>query len=383
MSSPELIRKRKELHRHPELSGREEKTAARIEKWLKKLEPDELLTGLGGTGILARFNASGDSQSTVLFRAELDAIAVNEESDFPYRSEFDNIMHGCGHDGHMMILLGFAQQISEKPPEHVDVLILYQPAEESGEGAAGVLADPRFQSMNIDHAFALHNLPGYEENSVVLKEGVFACASAGFEVSLRGQSSHAAYPEQGTNPADEIAAMLTSSESVFNSFREKNDFNKAVCSYVQMGNRAFGISPGSASIGFTLRSPQDDQMQEVLEKLKESLNKTVQSFEGSVAFQKREPFSATINDAQGVRIVREAAKKAGLKLHEAEDPFPWSEDFGNFSQCCPLTLFGLGSGINHPPLHSERYDFNDRIMDPGIELFLQIVKLYDRKSKNV
>ncbi|MDX1592508.1 MAG: hypothetical protein R3283_11115, partial [Balneolaceae bacterium] len=90
MSSPELIRKRKELHQHPELSGREEKTAARIEKWLKKLEPDELLTGLGGTGILARFNASVDSPITVLFRADLDAIAVNEASDFHYRSEFDN-----------------------------------------------------------------------------------------------------------------------------------------------------------------------------------------------------------------------------------------------------------------------------------------------------
>jgi amidohydrolase len=382
MSSPELIRKRKELHRHPELSGREEETAARIEKWLNELKPDELITHLGGTGLIARFKASGQTNKTILFRAELDAIAVNEASDIEYSSEANDVMHGCGHDGHMVILLGLAQWVAENRPQNTDTLILFQPAEETGEGAGRVLTDPRFQKFEIDHAFALHNLPGFKENSVILREGVFASASTGLEVSLQGKSSHAAYPEQGVNPAGEVLDILSGTQSVFNNFSRKNRLNKAVCSFIRLGNQAFGISPGNASIGFTLRSPEDDQLREVLGELKKIFNEAARSFKGTVSISLREPFSATVNDPEGVRIVREASKDAGLIVHDMENPFPWSEDFGAFGEHCPVTLFGLGSGQNHPPLHSESYDFNDRLINTAVELFSQIIKLYDHNSKN-
>ncbi|PWN05249.1 amidohydrolase [Rhodohalobacter mucosus] len=382
MTEPELIDLRKHLHQHPELSGNEEQTAAFIKQRLKDLNPDELLTGLGGAGIMARFNATGSARKTLMFRAELDAIAVEERSDHPHRSVVNGVMHGCGHDGHMMILLGFARWLAENRPSRINTLILFQPAEETGRGAGRVLSDSRFSSLKISHAFALHNLPGYPEKCVVLREGVFASASTGVEVGFRGQSSHAGYPEQGINPAGHIAELIEEAEALFRSFRNKNSLNKAVCTYIRMGARAFGISPGNAKIGFTLRSPHDDALNEALEDLGELINRVSESFDGKTEVNHREPFSSTINDSAGVEWVRKAASQAGLKVQEIEEPFPWSEDFGAFREHCPVTLFGVGSGLNHPPLHSENYDFNDRLIDPGVELFSQIIKLYDRDIKN-
>lgn len=382
MAEPELIHLRKQLHQHPELSGNEVQTAAQIEQWLRDLNPDGLLTELGGNGVMARFNASGPAQKTVLFRAELDAIAVHEKADHPHRSTVDEVMHGCGHDGHMIILLGFARWLAKHRPSDINTLILFQPAEETGRGAGRVLSDSRFAEQQVSHAFALHNLPGYPEKSVIIREGVFASASTGVEVAFHGKSSHAGYPEQGINPAGHIAELLTEAESLFNNFRSRNSQNKAVCTYIRMGARAFGISPGNAEIGFTLRSPLDAELQQALEELEQLISRASESFKGEVELHRTEPFSATVNDPEGVEIVRRAASRAGLEVQEIENPFPWSEDFGTFREHCPVTLFGLGSGQSHPPLHSETYDFNDSLIEPGIELFSHIIKLYARDKKN-
>jgi len=382
MPETELTHLRKKLHQHPELSGNEVQTAAQIEQWLKNLKPDDLQTGLGGTGVMARFNASGDAQTTVMFRAELDAIAVQEKADHPHRSTVDGVMHGCGHDGHMIILLGFARWLAENRPPNINTLILFQPAEETGRGAGRVLSDSRFSTQQISHAFALHNLPGYPENSVILRDGVFASASTGVEVEFRGQSSHAAYPEQGISPAGHVANLVTEAKALFHTFSSTNNLNKAVCTYIRMGARAFGISPGNAEIGFTLRSPDDDDLKEALGGLEAIINRAAESFKGEVRVKHTEPFNATVNDPAGTELVRRAASGAGLNMSEIDEPFPWSEDFGAFREHCPVTLFGLGSGLNHPPLHSETYDFNDSLLAPGIELFSQIIKLYDRDTKN-
>lgn len=382
MRNEELIRFRKQLHHNPELSGHEEQTAALIQQKLSGLNPDDLLSGLGGTGVMARFNASGKSQKTLLFRAELDAIAVQETSNHPHRSAVDEVMHGCGHDGHMTILLGFAQWIAKNRPEKVNTLVLFQPSEETGRGAGQVLSDSRFRKLKISRAFALHNLPGYPEKCVIVRNGVFASASTGVQVELRGESSHAAYPEQGINPAAYVADIIGKTGNVFHEFTNLDNQNKAVCTYIRMGARAFGISPGNAQIGFTLRSPEDEQLGNALAELEHAINRSTESFSGEVRVSRKEPFSATVNDPEGTEMVRRATVQTGLSLFEPEDPFPWSEDFGAFREQCPITLFGLGSGVEYPPLHSGQYDFNDRLIDPGIELFSQIIKLYDRDIKN-
>jgi amidohydrolase len=372
-----LIQLRKELHRAPELSGNEKSTASLIVRELKKCNPDEILEEVGGTGVAAVFRANKEkAEKAILFRAELDAIAVQEETRLPYQSKYNGIMHGCGHDGHMAILVGLGYYLKENPPKSKDVVLLFQPAEETGEGAERVLADKRFQKKEIEQAFALHNLPGFEERLVILRQGVFASASTGIEIGFKGKSSHAAYPEKGINPSRAMVDFIRKADIALEEFRSGHELNKAVNTYIRLGEPAFGITPGTGRVGFTLRSPDDKRLDAAVSSLRNLAYKSGQDSELEVDSRIVEPFAATINSEEGVYRVFQAAKSIGLRVEKPKAPFPWSEDFGEFGKNCPITLFGLGAGTGHPHLHSEAYDFNDELIEPGIAIFAGIIEQY-------
>ena len=361
---------RKVLHKSPELSGNEKRTSEKISGVLEELSPHELHKNIGGSGVMAIFSSKEpDDKETILFRAELDAIAVQEESEAEYASEKKGVMHGCGHDGHMTILLGFAEYLHQHPPEKYNIALLFQPAEETGEGSSRVLEDPVFKKQTFKRAFALHNLPGFAENEVIIRKGVFAAASTGLQIDIKGRSSHAAYPEQGSNPSRVLGNLLTFISEGFDEFKKKGSVNKIICTYARMGNVAYGISPGHATMGVTVRSSGDDELDRVAELIRGRLNTEKKSFDGEISMKEIEPFSATVNDDRGTELVEHAAKQRGLELQKMGEPFPWSEDFGEFRKKCPVTLFGLGTGKDHPPLHSEVYDFNDNLIETGIKLF--------------
>lgn len=367
---------------HPELSGKEFKTAELIKNELEKIEPDSIIEKFGGTGILAFFNASAPgTHKTLLFRAELDAIAVAEENEFAHKSQKSGVMHGCGHDGHMTILIGLASWLKHNRPDNLNICLLFQPAEENGMGAESVLNDERFTSLSFDHAFALHNLPGFTENEIFIRSGVFACASTGVEVCFQGRSSHAAYPEQGINPVNAVNAYIGSAEKLLEKFRDADELNKAVCTFIKMGELAFGISPGNAEIGYTVRAASDEGLKKGIDYLKEAVEHSRVLFEGNASFKQIEPFNATINDNFGSEIVRKAAKKRNIPVQILNQPFPWSEDFGEFRNCCPITIFGIGAGTNKPPLHSEMFDFNDALIETGIKIFSSVIEEFATSTR--
>jgi amidohydrolase len=376
----ELITIRKELHQFPERSGEEHDTAERIVAELNKSKADEITEKIGGYGVMALYKSeTRPASKTILFRAELDAISVTEESGVPHQSKNSGVMHGCGHDGHMAILLGLSRHLQNNRPENTDVILLFQPAEETGEGAARILDDSRFASLEIDHAFALHNLPGFEENRIFVKDGSFACASTGVEISIKGEFSHAAYPEQGLNPSKAIARLLQEIESSLRPFREKEVLNKYAITFIRMGEPAWGISPGEAKLGVTIRSATDDGLEDGLNRLAGAINTTDEDFEGTITSRRVEPFAATINSDKGVEVLKKAASALSVPLQAMDHPFPWSEDFGEFRRQFPITIFGLGAGKNHPHLHSEKYDFNDNLTPAGVKIFTEILDCFDSK----
>ena len=367
---------RKELHKFPELSGSEKQTSKRIYNLLSSFSPDELYSQVGGNGVMATFLSKNTGvKEAILFRAELDAIAVQEESKAGHASEKEGVMHGCGHDGHMVILLGLAEYLYLNPPVKYNVSLLFQPAEETGKGAAEVLNDPVFKRQTFKRAYALHNLPGFGENEVIIRKGVFAAASTGLEIAITGRSSHAAYPEQGSNPSGILGRLVTFISDGFEEFKQGGSVNKIVCTYAQMGNVAYGISPGRAQMGVTIRSSDDEELKRATERIRSRVYAEAESFDGKVTIKQIEPFSATICDETGTELVETVAKRIGLKTYVMDEPFPWSEDFGEFRKKCPITLFGLGTGENHPPLHSEKYDFNDRLIEAGVKLFAKLTTL--------
>lgn len=376
MDIAELIRLRHELHRHPELSGNERWTSERIADVLRQAYPDHIIESLGGFGIAAVFEAEQDvPDKTILFRAELDALPISEETGLPHQSQVKGVMHACGHDGHMAILAGLAYRIRKIPVRKKKIILLFQPSEETGDGAGKIMDDNRFHDLGIDHAYALHNLPHYNENTVYIRYNTFAFASAGVEVIFTGRSSHAAYPEQGISPGLAIAEFLQTIHERLSAQFENNRSGKFAITFIRMGEPAFGVSPGKAVAGITLRAVTDEKLSEALKWVESVIAESNNQFDGTISFSVREPFSAVVNNKEGVKVVSRAAKQLNLPVKELDEPFPWSEDFGVFGATCPVTFFGIGAGTNSAPLHSEKYDFNDSLIESGIQMFEKIIEL--------
>lgn len=368
----ELISLRRELHKYPELSGKENNTAGKIVKFAEKFNPDEIIKNIGGNGLAVVFQ--GDHKGkTILIRCELDALPIEEENEFDYKSQTEGVSHKCGHDGHMAIVSGLIPLLSEKKIKNGKIVLLYQPAEETGEGAEQILNDDKFKNLNPDYVFALHNLPGFEKNKIIVKENEFASASKGLKIKLIGKTSHAAEPEKGITPPLAVAELIQRLVEISN--KEKFDeFTLVTIIHAKIGERAFGTTPGYAELMATLRSYKNENM----EKLQAQAEKIIDevSVKNNLKFKLEwvEEFPSTINDKFCVDVVRKSAEENNLSIEEIKNPFRWSEDFGHFTQKYNGALFGLGSGVDQPQLHNPDYDFPDDIILTGTKMFYSIIK---------
>ena len=339
-----------------ELSHEEESTAGLVESRLRSLRPSRLLTGLGGHGLLALYD-SGRPGPSVMLRCELDGLPIPESRDDGEGHR--PVSHRCGHDGHMAMMIGVASGLSTDPPDRGRVGLLFQPAEEQGEGAALVLLDPFFEDASFDQVFALHNLPGFPVGQIVIRDGPLASASEGMIVELRGASSHAAEPEKGRSPAGAFSSLVSALPGVPGGDPALRQAARVTVIHARLGEIAFGTTPGEAVVMATLRASTD----EVMSRLRSECEHVSREITSDVGIDCRigytQRFPATSNAPEAVRAVREAAGRAGLSIHEPDGPFLWSEDFGHFTARYGGALFGLGAGEHHPPLHHPDYSFPD------------------------
>lgn len=368
----DLVRLRQDLHRQPELSNTEKNTAHRICRFLEHYPPDEVIRNLGGHGLAAVYD-SQKTGPTRLLRADLDALPIHESNPLEYCSTHQGVSHKCGHDGHMTILAGVAALLSGTPPENGRVVLLFQPAEETGEGAERVLRDPRFSTINPDMVFALHNLPGYSRGTVLLKAGVFAAASIGLVVTLTGKTSHAGEPRHGLSPALALSQLISSYSSAPQNKTGLWETAKVTVIHARLGDAAFGTSPGSATLMVTLRSSEDTVIHRLKTYCIELANAIGKAHGLTVTTHTTDAFPVTRNDPAMVEAVDAAAHLAGLNVEYLDHPFPWSEDFGHFTAKYPGALFGLGAGTDQPALHHPDYDFPDDVIVPGVSVFTHLV----------
>ncbi len=369
-----IVNLRKELHKYPELSGAEEMTARRLTRFLRELGPDDIVRGLGGNGLAGVFRSPVPGPR-ILIRAELDALPVNEENNFDYRSVNNGVAHACGHDGHMAVVAGAAKYFAASRPERGEVVVLFQPSEENGQGAEQVLKDKRFEALQPDFAIAMHNLPGYPKGNIILKEGAFAMASVGMIAKLDGRTSHAAEPENGISPVRAVSRLLEELPGLpgDNNFRS---FTLATVIHARLGEVAFGTSPGHAVVMATLRACEDREMDTLTRMAEEMVFRTAQEerLKSSVSYTER--FPATVNDRYLTELARETAGDLSLEVYDKTDAFRWSEDFGWFTRESRGLLFGIGAGRGHPELHNPDYDFPDDIITTGIDMITRLaVKL--------
>ncbi|MEM8713498.1 MAG: M20/M25/M40 family metallo-hydrolase [Planctomycetota bacterium] len=360
-----------------------------IARALGLLRPDRLWTGLGsgtaeggpgGHGVAAAFGSSDSPGPTVLVRAELDALPIQEATGVLHASQTPGVAHLCGHDGHMTILIGLARRLAESRPKDGRVIVLFQPAEETGRGALRVLADPRFPELQPDYAFALHNLPGAPRGEVLVRHGTFNCASRGLRVELQGRTSHAAHPEDGHSPA---RAMCELSLRLADLHRDPSlseaelgsppGLTLSTLIHARLGEVAFGTAPGEAVVMATLRAEHDAQMQRLSALALSEAQRIADAHHLGIETSWHDEFRACVNSPEATELVEAAAE--GLPLRHLKDPFRWSEDFGCFADCgAEVAMFGLGAGESHPQLHAPDYDFPDELIERGVRLFERICR---------
>ena len=362
---------RRELHRYPELSGNEVETAHRIVRFFRALGPDDMVEGLGGRGVAVVFGGDGPGP-TVMLRSELDAVPVQETNRFAHCSAVDGVAHQCGHDGHMAILAAVGEQLARHRPPKGRVVLLFQPAEENGAGAAAVLADSRFSAIRPDFAFALHNLPGYPLGEIVIGNGTFTCASRGMRIGLYGKTAHAAQPQTGCSPALAMCRIIEVLNDLPASLAPGETHAFATVVGARLGEgEPFGTAPGTASVLATLRSESENAMARIVS-FCEALVETEARRAGlkwATAYQ--DVFLSTVNADAAVAAVCRAADP--LPVARIDAPFPWSEDFGRFTAIVPGALFGIGSGENMAALHHPDYDFPDALIPQAAGLWRRLL----------
>ncbi|MER3329909.1 MAG: amidohydrolase, partial [Candidatus Kapaibacterium sp.] len=289
---------RKVLHANPEISEQEFGTQQRIIDFLAK-ESNAIVTKVGKTGVLASFN-SEQTGPTVMIRGDIDALPILEINTFEYKSKSEGVSHKCGHDGHTTILLGLSKVLSEEPIPKGKVLLLFQPAEENGMGAEAVLQDKEFIKEEIDYAFALHNLPGYETHEIVTKENEFTGNVKSIILKMTGKTAHAAEPEQGNNPSMAIANIFEYADKITLNNPEEPNFFLMTPVYATLGDLAYGISAGYGEVHFTIRSWDTDLMDQRSEEIIAFMEQICKKYKLTPDISWTQVFQANINHPEAV-----------------------------------------------------------------------------------
>lgn len=368
----EIVRLRHLLHSIAEPSGSEKETNKVICDWIRATSPDLLIEKVGGYGIIAIYKGRQPGKR-IMLRADIDALYIPEEGDLKYKSCHAGISHRCGHDGHAAMLCGVAAELGKNRPQKGEVMLVFQPAEETGYGAAAVIADKAFQDLKPDLAFGLHNIPGFDHGTICLRKGCFAAASFGMKISLEGATAHASQPEKGLSPALALAQLTTVLEQKRVEWATHKPLTTFVITHSELGEESFGIAPGHAEIWLTLRSFDDNCLDKLKSEILEAASSIAQSHKLTIKHSIHEAFSATVSDEKCLETVENAAKTAQMPIHYLDAPFRWSEDFGKYAEVCPIAFFGLGSGTKQPPLHDQHYDFPDATIPYGVRIFMNII----------
>jgi amidohydrolase len=365
----ELTDWRRLLHRNPELSRQERATAARVAEGLRALGADRVVTGLGGHGVAGIFEGHGAGPS-VLFRAELDALPIAEQSDAAHRSSVPGTAHLCGHEGHMTFLMGLARLLSRQRPARGRAVLMFQPAEEDGSGAAAVTADPAYAGIRPDWAFSIHNMPGLPLGRAALKAGTVNCASVGLLIRLSGKTAHASQPEAGLSPAPAVARLIPALTALGPGGAPDAGYRLATVTHVRVGEPAFGVAPGEAEIRVTLRTTADATMDALRAGSRALAAAEAQAAGLTVAFSEHDDFAASVNDPQATAHLAAALETLGIAHDEGGLPMRASEDFGRFGRAPTRSaMLFLGAGERHPALHNPDYDFPDALIPLGVSIF--------------
>ncbi len=372
----DMVHWRRDFHQYPELGFAEHRTRTRVAELLRGfgVSVTEDVGGTGVVGVLKR----GKGTKAIGLRADMDALAINEQNTFAYKSRHDGRMHACGHDGHTTMLLGAARALAGDNAFDGTVVFIFQPAEEHGRGALAMMDDGLFDRFPVDAVYGIHNMPSLATGHFATRPGPIMACEDNFEITIHGKGAHAALPHRGIDPIVIGAEIVTALQSIVS--RTFDPVAAGVLSVTDFAvDAARNVIPETVVLRGDTRT-FTPELQDHLESTMERIVAGICAAHGATHdFTYSREFAATINSAQEVEIaVNVARDTAGAdKVDATCQPIMASEDFGFMLQRKPGCYLLIGNGGDGPGgcgLHSPHYDFNDDILTVGAEFWNRLVR---------
>ncbi|NOD82847.1 M20 aminoacylase family protein [Ruegeria sp. HKCCD6119] len=364
---------RRDIHQHPEILYDTHRTSALVAEKLKEFGCDEVVTGIGRTGVVGVIRGKSDTQGRVIgLRADMDALPMQEQTGLDYASKTSGAMHACGHDGHTAMVLGAAKYLSETRNFDGTAIVIFQPAEEGGNGAEAMCKDGLMDRFGIQEVYAMHNVPGLPTGQFAIRSGPLLAAADEFDIHLEGRGGHAAKPHETVDTTVMLSQLIVALQTIVS--RNADPILQAVLSVtsVETSSKAFNVIPQSAQIRGTVRT-HSNQMRDLIEqRLEEVAEGIAATFGGSVNVNYSRGVPVTINAETQTGYAAEAAVSVGGSCIEAPMVMG-GEDFSFMLEERPGAFIVLGNG-DSAGLHHPEYDFNDEIIPIGCSWFAEMVE---------
>ncbi len=366
---------RRHFHENPELLYEVHKTAAKVAELLKEFGVDEIVTGIGRTGVVGIINGNkNDSGTTIGLRADMDALPIKEETNKPYASKVDGLMHACGHDGHISMLLGAAKYLCETRNFNGRVALIFQPAEEGGAGGKAMIDDGLMERFDIKEVYGMHNAPTIPVGSFATRDGAMLASVDQLDIKITGVGGHAAMPHNCVDPILAASAIVQAIQSFAS--RNVDPLNSVVVTITKFqAGDAYNVIPTNAQLGGTVRT-LDEEMRDLAEKrIGEIVEHVARAHGCSAELKYDRQYPTTVNHTKQYLFASEVARSlAGEENVETNTPqVMGAEDFSFMLQARPGAFIYLGNG-DTAGLHHPEYDFNDEAIPHGISFFAELVR---------
>jgi len=377
----EMASWRQDIHAHPELGFKENRTADIVARELESFGL-EVHRGLAKTGVVGVLKgAAGDS--AIGLRADMDALPIQEQNDFDHRSQHDDVMHACGHDGHTAMLLGAAKYLAETGNFSGTVYFIFQPAEEGLGGARAMVNEGLFEKFPVNGVYGLHNWPGMDIGEFAVRPGPMMAACDEFEITVIGEGAHGAMPHLGIDPVVCAAEIISALQTITSRVKDPLDSSVISVTKIHAGD-AFNVIPERVELGGTSRSFTESVRNEIETGIARISSGIAAAHRCSAQINYMRQFPATVNhEAETELAAAAAARVAGdAKVRRDMPPSMGSEDFSYMLEANPGSYIWMGNARTDGGcfLHNPNYDFNDEALGWGASYWATLVESLQPKA---
>jgi len=371
---PEITAWRRDLHQHPELLYDVHRTAAFVAEKLKAFGCDEVVEGMGRTGVVGVIKGKKGKGGVIGLRADMDALPIEEQTNLPYASKTPGKMHACGHDGHTSMLLGAAQYLAETRDFAGDAVVIFQPAEEGGAGADAMIKDGLMDRFGIQKVYGMHNNPGQPIGSFSMRTGPIMAAMDRISITIEGVGGHAAYPHKTIDPVLAGSQLIMAFQSIVS--RTVSPLDSAVISICEFhAGHASNVIPASAELRGTVRTLRKEIRDLVEKRMNEVCAGVALQTGARIKLDYDRGYPVVVNHPEETKLAAKIAGEVGGVANVATDmePVMGAEDFAYMLEARPGAFIFMGNG-DSAGLHHPAYNFNDDAIVYGSSYWVKLVE---------